>query len=60
MYNKIYAEEAFDMASKGCTEAEIAEALNISWDTFLYWKRTHIDFLVMIKNGKDYYRDSMN
>jgi hypothetical protein len=52
-YKLAYAEGARALASKGATDAEIADFYNVDVRTIYRWKNTHDEFCQALKAGKE-------
>ncbi len=53
-YNAEYHDDwAWSLASKGCTDNEIASAFGVSVRTINRWKKEHVSFLKKLEIGKE-------
>ncbi len=52
-YRTVYAQKAYKLCLLGCTDAELANFLDVSESTLNLWKETHPKFSESIKAGKE-------
>nr|DAT01025.1 MAG TPA: terminase small subunit [Caudoviricetes sp.] len=53
-YNPEYHDQwAWSLAIRGCTDQEIADAMNLSRRTIARWKKEHESFAQSLETGKD-------
>lgn len=52
-YKKEYDEQAYKLALLGATDKEIGDFFNVEEATINNWKKSHPDFFVSIKKGKN-------
>lgn len=54
VYNsKFHDDWAWSLAIRGCTDAEIAEAMHVTRKTICSWKNEHESFAAALSEGKD-------
>lgn len=52
-YRKEYNEQAYKLCLLGATDKELGDFFNVCEETINKWKRTHKEFSVSIKSGKE-------
>jgi len=53
-YKKEYVEQVYKLCLLGAVDKEMADIFGVSEQTFNAWKKEHPEFLVSIKEGKEY------